>query len=371
MKQKYLKYSDVKRIITEKELNYLILLGQRSNGKSYACKELALRDAWETGSEFTYLRRRKTDTADYANALYWADMMKIPEGKKKNAIEDITGGVYNSIDIYKKGIYFANTDGEKITRGPRAGYVHALSGLEGLKSLQFPKVKYILFEEFIATGLYLYQEPDKLQNYVSTVLRDRPGCVFMIGNTISRIVPYFSEWQLDEIPRQKQGTVDVYRFTSRTDDGEEVETTIGVFLCESLNFNSGMFFGSSAKMITGGEWDRQPQPRLSKDIDDYRIVYTMVFKHSDKAMYLMRLLSDPANNGSYVWYVEPKTTPIQDGTRVVCPDMVENKLYTRDFTPITAKESTALLYLEMGKIAYSDNLTGTEFKTCWEQLHKR
>ena len=365
-KNDYISYKDVKQIIDKNGLQYLLMIGQRSNGKSYASKELALRESYKTGQPaFTYLRRHQSSLKMYMISEYWSDMC-VPDEAGNTAIYYITNGEYDTIIVYQKAIYLGKTDPEsgKVERGLLIGYAHALTELEALKSRQFPTVKYILFEEFIATGLYLYQEPDRLQNYVSTVLRDRQGCVLMIGNTISRIVPYFTEWCLDNIHKQEQGTVDVYKFET-----ENTETKIGVFLCESLHKSSGMFFGSSAKMIIGGEWDRHEQSKLPGDRESYVCLYNVVFKYTDKAIFLLSFLQAREHPDNFLWYVEPKTTKIQGGTRVVTPELSDDPLYTKDFTPIHPKEKILFDYIKLDRIAYSDNLTGTEFKRCVEMLH--
>ena len=364
----YLQYTDVKKIIDSNKLHYLICIGQRSNGKSYACKELALRNAAK-GEQFCYLRRHKEDIQDYMILEYFADML-VPDKKGRNAIQKITKDKYNSIAVFRKGIYFAVTDEEKTVRGEQAGFAHALSGLEGLKSRQFPNVTLVIFEEFIATGLYLWEECNKLQQYASTIYRTRPGCIIMIGNTISRIVPYFTEWQLDNIPKQEQGTVDVYKFHTEV-EGNNIETRIGVFLCGSLKHNSGMFFGQSAKMIVGGLWDRSEQPKPDKPVEDYETVYTAVFQFSEKAVFLMTLLQDRKDHERVFWYVQPKTTEVQQGTRVISPRFNPSPLYTVDFVPLTEAERPVWELFKLRKIAYSDNLTGTEFQRCLDQMKKR
>ena len=366
-KKTYLSYKDIEKCVKKNDLQYLILIGQRSNGKSYASKELALRNAFSKGEQFTYLRRRKEDLQEYMIIEYFADMLEPIHRNGCNKIQDITQNEYDTIAVYRKGIYFAKTgENDKVERGIQVGYAHALSGLEGIKSRQFPKVTMILFEEFIATGLYLWDEPTLLQNYTSTIFRDRKGCVIMIGNTISRIVPYFTEWMLDNVPKQPQSSLEVYNFKTG-----ETETRIGVFLCGSLQSNSGMFFGSAAKMIVGGEWDRAEQPKLARPLEEYETLYRMVFKFSEQAMFLMSFIWLKADHSTRLWYVEPKTTQIRPGTRVICPEMHEDLLWTRDFKPLTNKENTLFLYYEMGKIAFSDNLTGTEFNRCVAQMGKR
>lgn len=364
-KSDYLSYKDVANIVKQNKLQYLLLIGQRSNGKSYACKELAMRAAYEKGELFTYLRRYKSSIKTYMVEEYFADMM-VQDDKGRTAISTITNGKYSLISCYRGVIYFANMIDDKLVRGSIAGYAHALTDLETLKSRQFPNVKYIVFEEMIATGLYLYDEPNKLQNYVSTIFRSSTGHVLMIGNTISRIVPYFQEWELDGIPKQLQGTIEIYKFHTK-----DTETRIGVFLCETLNKSTGMFFGSAAKMIVGGEWDRREQPKLPHDYDDYMPLYHIVFKYSDKAVFLLTFLQLKEDHSKMLWYVEPKTTPIKEGTRVVTPDLSDSRLYTKDFIPINEKEMKIFDYLREDKIAYSDNLTGTEYKRCVEMLRSR
>ena len=365
-KPKYLKYTDVEQIIKDNALQYLVMIGQRSNGKSYATKELLIRKALK-GELFTYLRRRKEDIQDYMVVEYFADMV-IPDDKGKSAILKITRGKYNAVKVLKKSIYLTDDREDKEDKEPDLliGYAHALSEVERLKSRQFPAVQYIAFEEFIATGLYLWEEPSKLQGYVSSIFRNRPGTVIMIGNTISRVCPYFTEWSLDRLPKQAQGSLELY--TYHTDD---VETRIGVFLCGTLNQNSGMFFGAAAKMIVGGMWDREEQPRLDKDRVEYNTLYTMVFDFSKQACFLMSFLQLKTDHTKMLWYVEPKTTEIKKYTRVISPAVNESRLYTQDFIPINDREKVLMSYFKEGKIAYSDNLTGTEFLRCIAQLHKR
>ena len=78
----------------------------------------------------------------------------------------------------------------------------ALSASTHYKSTQYPFVKNMIFEEFVTDGLYLQNECNLLMQLVSTVFRNRKdGKVFLIGNTISRVCPYFYEWELRGIPK--------------------------------------------------------------------------------------------------------------------------------------------------------------------------
>ena len=346
---------ELDEIITKGKLKYLILLGQRSNGKSYSAKHLAVQKAYNNNELFIYLRRRKEDIADYLTDTYFNDLN----------VTEITEGVYNSISVYRKGIYLANTDDDgNVTRGLLVGYVRSLNQAERYKSGAYSRVKYILYEEFVTEGTYLTNEVDKLDSFVSTVLRMENGCIILIGNTISRVCPYYREYGLSNIRKQKQGTVDLYKKTGKDENGESVEINIGVFLTGSVEGVSKMFFRKSAGMINRGEWFTNEQPHLVGNLDDYSIIHTVVYVMGDNT-FLCRLLSGYKNAFGVIWYITPKTTDIKENTRIVSRKQATGGIWSRDFrSPVTKDESVAFDLLLRGYVAFADNLTGTEFYQC-------
>lgn len=347
------RYSDVQKIVTKKDLQYLILLGQRSNGKSYAVKELCVRNAFSAGEQFIYLRRYDEDTKEYNTELYFDDLN----------VEEITSGKYNGIEVYRRRIYFCmRTEDEKV-RGDCIGHVISLNKAERNKSLSYGKVSAIIYEEFITDNVYLSNEVDRLAQLVSTVFRDRNGIVYLIGNTISRICPYFSEWQLIHINKQKKGTVDIYEYDERV--------KIGVYLTDSLQSESGMFFGRSAKMINKGEWATGEYPHIIGSVEDYTIAYTVIYKH-DNHVFMLQLLSGYEHmQPSVVWFISPKTSDIKKYSRVVSSKPVLNTIWSRDFnTPINEDERRVFNILNNGYVCFSDNLTATEFYQCLQNESK-
>lgn len=343
----YVKQSEIKSIL--KSCNWLLLLGERSNGKSYASKTLIIQDCIKNNNEFIYLRRYDMDTKDSLCVSYFADC----------PIEQITDGDYSCIDVYRKGIYLSTVDENgKIKHGKKIGYCHALSSAEHYKSLAFPNVNYIIYEEVISQdGRYLVgSEPSRLQQYVSTIFRHRTnGKVVLIGNTISRICPYYREWDL-KVAKQKLGTIENYTF--HNDNGND--TKLSVYLTDSLNYNTGMFFGLPAKNITKGAYDVTEQPHLPKHITNYKKLYNLVMEYNE-FKFLATLLQDK-NDGCLLWYIEPKTTEIKEGTRVISNKFYDNPLVTNSFRkPLTDVEARIFNLFSLGKVCYSDNLTGTEW----------
>ena len=344
-KIQYVKQSDIKKQLSG--CDFLLLLGERSNGKSYSSKNLIIRECYKNNKEFIYLRRYDLDVKDSLCVNYFGDC----------PIETMTSGEYTCIDVWRKGIYLSNIDENgKVKHGQKIGYCHGLSGAEHYKSLAFPDVSYIIYEEVVSqTGRYIFNEPSALQQYVSTIFRHRKGKVILVGNTISRICPYYNEWDL-KIAKQKLGTVEDYVF--HNDNGDD--TRLKVYLTDTLNYNTGMFFGLPAKNITKGAYDVTEQPHLPKPLTKYKTLYNVVMEYNE-FKFLCTLFMDKENN-DIVWYVQPKTTEIKAGTRVISNKFYTNPLCTRSFrNPLSATEQKIFNYIYTGKICFSDNLTGTEW----------
>ena len=343
----------------EKDNSYIILLGERSNGKSYCVKQIAVESAIKSNGEdqFIYLRRFESDCKDSLCVSYFADL----------PIYKMTNGEYDCIDVYRKGIYLANIDHEtgKIVNRFKIGYCHALSISERYKSLMFPKVKRILYEEFISeSGNYLGKggnEPDLLMNYVSTIFRHRKGTVYLIGNNVSRICPYFRKWQLKGLSKQEIGTIDQYVFK----DGDS-ETKLALYKTDSLNFNSGMFFGNISNYITKGQYETSEQPHLPESEKHYNTVYQCVLKFED-FLFLCKFLKHKTKSNKYTWLIIPKSDPeIKKGTRVISPEYSDDIMWSNDFIGLNKQESILFQFMEQGKICFSDNLTGTEFMNIYQ-----
>lgn len=87
-----------------------------------------------------------------------------------------------------------------------AGYGITLSTAQDLKSANFDKVKFIIFDEFILDeGIkkyYLTNEVEVFLNLIETIARMRDIRVFMLGNAGNLVTnPYFLYFNLD-LPKQ-------------------------------------------------------------------------------------------------------------------------------------------------------------------------
>lgn len=337
-------YYNIKNILLTLA-HYMILLGQRSNGKSYQAKETVLKEAYETGRKFVYLRRWLADIKTRAVESYFGDM----------PIKKITNGKYDKIVVWNGYIYFATVDEDgNVKKGEEIGRYCALNEYERYKSQTFINYAYILYEEFITDATYLNNEPTLLQQFVSTVARNERITVLMIGNTLSRVCPYFNEWCLEGVLKQKQGTIEVYHHHIK-----DKIINIAVEYCANTNNENKMFFGQSAKQIISGEWDTKEVPKLPKPKEYYEKIYEVLVEYQN-FKFIIELLADE-KLGGMICYVYPFTNK-RKVLRILSDTFNDSPFISYRLDVTKRAEYLISECFRLNKVCYSDNLTGSDFK---------
>ena len=156
-----------------------MILGPRGDGKTFAAKEQAIRNAINKNEQFIYLRRYKTELA--ARTSFFADIAyKFPDFKFS-----ISG---HEAKMQRPG----SKEWETI------GYFVALSNSQQKKSVAYPLVTLIIFDEFIidrGAVHYLPNESKAFLDFYSTVDRYQDKTrALLISNTVSIMNPYFVAW---------------------------------------------------------------------------------------------------------------------------------------------------------------------------------
>lgn len=346
-KKKYYRTTNIDKF----KAQYNVLLGERSNGKSYAVKEKVLIKAFNGESTFIYLRRYSEDIKTTYVERYFRDM----------PISEITDGEYEGVAYYRGDIFFCNyDDAGKVVKGILIGQVFALNEDERMKSQALPGTGDIIYEEFITRKIYLPEEPDRLMDVVSTIARDDDLTVWMIGNRINRVCPYFTEWQLVNIPTQEPGKIDTYTFT-RYDEvlDEEYDTLIAVENCENLGSTSKMFFGKKAESITGAAWASKEMPKFPKPADDYTMLYEVMLIDCGFTFVIQLYVCN--KTGGTFNYVYPYTRTRRIARKITNNFSPELLTSTSFNVKINAEKLMRNNIMER-KVCYSDNLTGTDFE---------
>lgn len=354
MAKRYYDISKIKQV----DAQYKILLGGRNIGKSYATKEDVIIDCLNNDGQFTYLRRWDRDIKGTYVVNYFNDL-------NYEKIATITGKEFSAVYYWQGKIFLCNMDSENHAIDKyHIGYAHSLSQNERYKSQMFPRVMYTIFEEFITDQMYIQDEPSIIQEYVSTIYRERKAIIYMIGNTISKLCPYFNEWNLGNVLSMKTHDIAVFENTTEVLSSEgkvEITVKIAVEMCGAEGVFSKMAFGSAANMIVKNEWRQKTVPRLDKDIiKDMKEVYHL-YVFCDNLVFKMELCK---YNNEIFWYVKPQTTDIKDinKQRIVSTEPSISKWQTNGFIALNEKESMAFSLIKLKKIFYCSNECGTDFQ---------
>lgn len=346
MKRKYWSHKE----ILAHAPDYAVVLGGRNLGKSYDIKRLCLTNSWKRKTvSFVLIRRFDLETKPSLIESYFADSDVIA----------ITDGKYNCISAYGGTIYFStlNMENGKITRGVACGKYFSLAGAIHIKSTAYPDVTDFIFEEFCATEYLGENEPDMLQQAVSTVARSRHITAWLIGNTVNRMNPYIRKWGL-HIEKCKEGTItDFYRDTIDA-DGNPAKTKISVELCKSEGAANSMFFGTVSTSINNGAWECNEHPRLEYPKEVYTVLYDCLLMYSGFSFVLQLLCND--ETGKLTLFAYPYTNKHKKYERILKTEYSENPFVSVWFDSDNIIEAEILRLLDNQQIAFSDNLTGDE-----------
>lgn len=159
------------------------IVGNRGGGKTYGAKQYAMKEYFKCGSQFIYMRRSQVEVISSAKHFF------------DDLIESYPGYTWK----YKGGEFFiASYDAEKdevVGSWQVVGHALNLSTASNRKSISYPKVGVIIFDEFILTptgkNRYLPDEVSIFLDAYETIARMRDVKVFFLSNALTIFNPYF------------------------------------------------------------------------------------------------------------------------------------------------------------------------------------
>ena len=352
MKQEKSKFYSLTKILNKKA-DYNIIFGERSNGKTYAALLYGLKRFVATGEQFAYIRRWREDLRGKRAENLFSNHVA------NGAIEEITNGECNAIFYLSGKWYLAKYDAEKKKYFPQNTpfcYGFCLSEQEHEKSSSYPNVTTIIFDEFLTRRYYLPDEFMLFMNLLSTIIRQRDNVkVFMLGNTINKYCPYFSEMGLKQVTNMEQGTIDIYKFG-------QCGAVVAVEYCSTIvkQKASNKYFcfdNQNLQMITGGKWKLAVYPHLPTKYTpkDVLFVYYIVF---NEVILQGNIIQKGSENFTYI---HMKTTPIKDDDNALIYSLEMNGKpnYKRKLlSTATYIETQVTKYFATDKVFYQNNEVG-------------
>lgn len=368
-------YYSLANILIE-DADYNVIYGKRSNGKTFAVKSLILfgyhddkrhihiNGYFDDGSNGAIIRRMEEDFRKGRGASMWNDI--VDNELNGNMVLKASGGRWNGIKFYSMAWYLVKyEDGKEteIDENPFC-YAFALSSAEHYKGNSYPRIKNILFDEFIASLGYLLNEFMLFTNILSTIIRDRDGLhIFLCGNSINKVNPYFTEMGLKNVKNQEKNTIQVYQYgnsnlkvaveyTGNTNDNEKVKK-------KSKSDKYFAFDNPKLKMITEGDWELDIYPHLPYKYKPSDIIYMYFIKYEDE-IYQCEII-DVNNQCEPFTYIHRKTTPIKDdGISIIYSKEYSTKQnHKRKIIYALSKiEQKIIWFFKNERVFYQDNDVG-------------
>lgn len=298
------KYYSLKNILA-KQAQYNLIIGERSNGKTYASLEYGLRKFVENGETMALIRRWKEDFRGKRGSHMFDALIS------NNVVSKLTRGEYETIVYYSGQWWLAkhdeNTDTYVKDSQPFC-YGFALSDMEHDKSISYPTVTTIIFDEFLTRGYYLPDEFVIFMNVLSSIIRQRDNVkIFMLGNTVNKYCPYFEEFGLRHIKNMPQGTIDVYTYG-------QSGLRVAVEYCSTQNKKSKpsdvyfAFDNPRLEMIKSGVWEIGMYPHLPYKYKSTNVIFMFFIKFNDNLVQCEVIQKD----GTLIVFCHMKTTPLHD-----------------------------------------------------------
>lgn len=356
MGPKKLKYYDIAHLVKDyPDAYYYMAFGERSNGKTYSALNYALERYFKHGEQFAYIRR-------FGEDVKRKNLQTLMSAHVENGvISALSGNTFSSVN-YTGGKFIACDYDEgtgKLTSDKNPmGYAFDLNAMEHHKSTSYPRVTTIIFDEFLSRQGYLTNEFVLFMNTLSTIIRDRMNVkIFLIGNTVNKYCPYFTEMGLNHIKDQKPGSTDVYTYA---DSGLSVVVEYCDPTAKRGGKNSDVYFAfdnPQLKMITSGSWEIAIYPHLSKKYRPKDVMYNFFVLFDDSLLHGEIIVTD----SDYYIFIHPKTTPVKDESEDIVYTNKPNEQWNYRVGIYNQCDQLSLMISRMiseNRVFYSDNETG-------------
>lgn len=234
-----------------------IIIGQRSNGKSYSICKTIVENYFLEGKRAVYIRR-------YAEQIMPKNIQSLFDPHLK-LIEELSNGEWNTIFYRANCFYMAYFDEEemKITKKDNVPFclTRSVNTWETTKGADIGVISLICFDEFLTREAYLKDEFVSFMNLCSSIIRDRKDCViYLLANTVSKYSPYWTEFGIDGVEKMRQGEIRVYTYP-KSKMKLAIEYCAQSVVTKEVNDSFFAFENAQLQVIQNGQWEMATYPR--------------------------------------------------------------------------------------------------------------
>lgn len=297
-------YYSLKRKALKVDAQYYMIIGERSNGKTYSTLDYGIEKYFEDGSEMAIVRRLDEEIKGKRAQRVFTNLVE------NGRIDYWSGGLWNDVYFYSGCWYFCRweDDGKTLIKDKRPfAYAFSISGGMHDKSAGgYSNVRNIIFDEFLTRTGYLTDEFVLFMNLTSTIIRDRNDVkIFMLGNTVNKYSPYFVEMGLKHVKNMLPGDSQVY----------SIGQTKGKVYVEMSDSTAGgkksdiyfAFDNPKLNMITKGSWEIDIYPHAPTKWKSKEEVFKY-FIEFDNELFEAKIIQ---TEDMYFTFINKKTTPLK------------------------------------------------------------
>lgn len=295
--------------------------GPRGVGKTYSAKRRVIKNFLKKGEQFVYLRRYDTE---------------LKKGQIELFFEDIACEFTDCEFVVKDGKFYIN--------GMVAGYYLPLSKAAQYKSVPFPYVTIIIFDEFIIDkGMlrYLPNEVITFNEMYSTIARLRDVVVLFLANAITFTNPYFVYYGLSLQQGQrivKKGDILLELVDNAAYREKASNTRFGKIIAQT----------EYGKYAIENEFLRDNDTFIEKMNEPGKALFLIKINKIDFCVYAVA--------SSLYWYVSDKID-------TSCKISISLDYTSHDATTLYIKEGNAMVwYMELREKYYKAELRFTTLK---------
>lgn len=346
---------------------YRMIVGQRSNGKTYSVCKHIIEDYFNEGKIGAYIRR-------YEESITPKNLQRL-FNPHLQLIWELSEHKWNSIFYRSKEFHLCaiDSEGNIIAKDDTAFCITAaINTSENTKGEDRGEVHTIVFDEFMTRSGYLNNEFVRFMNLLSTLIRDRESAVvYMLANTVNKYCPYFAEMGLKNIDKLAQGEIAVYTYGSS-------DLTVAVELCDEVQATKQTaskyfaFDNPQLQMITRGAWEFQIYPRPPYKIlqEDIVLKFYIQFAEQLLACEVVHSTLKQYCNDVFI-FVHPQTKDINvdDFTIMYVSDFSSCRMHVR-YLKDQPTEGHKLIYslIQRKAVCFSDNDTGEVFRNWLQEM---
>ena len=333
-----------------------IIVGNRGGGKSFGAKEWAIDNFLKNKEQFGYIRRYKEDLRKPMEQFFKDIQYKYPDYEFK--VDD--------------GKFFIRLkpldDKEKWTEEDVAGYGFVLSTADNRKSIAYPNITTLIFDEFLlqqGNQRYLKDEPLTLLSLYETIARpgtNHPRVVlFMLANAISITNPYFLFWRLKMPTKQDKNGKYIWKHPTRPILVEDVRNEKFIDVKKNTEFGQLVNGTKYAEYSIENKFLLDDDTFIARRTPTSRFYFSFIFKDNTLGVW-----ADFREGIMYVSKAYDPTYPLQYA--ITMKDHRPNTMFIRNKSSKGHFKQFVELY-KLGNVRFEDvnikNITYEVIQMCY------